>query len=228
MREITKEMELLDAVEDTKKLNNAIRKSQHCQRNWDIEQKISDDIIKSLKIAVTECPSKQNIAFYKVTFIQNREIIEKVHDATYGFTYRLDPSLTTTNSQVLANLLVVFEPLDLIDIIKKNNPRNTETNDQDISEQSLINLENDQKLAIGIAAGYLNLTATLLELSTGCCSCFEADKVKNILGLVREPALLMGIGYGNKAMKSRRAHHKRPDFMFPTFSKQEIDLKEVN
>ena len=39
---------------------------------------------------------------------------------------------------------------------------------------------NDAHVAIGIAAGYVNLTASLLGLETGCCSCIMGyEELKN-------------------------------------------------
>ena len=57
--------------------------------------------------AATQCPSKQNVAFYKVHFITNREVIEAVHDKTAGFT-NYETGGSETNSQTLANLLIAF------------------------------------------------------------------------------------------------------------------------
>ena len=66
-------------------IDKAVIRSQHTQRNWDLNQNIPKADIKTLLHAVTNCPSKQNIAFYKVHFIQDREVIEEIHELTYGF-----------------------------------------------------------------------------------------------------------------------------------------------
>jgi nitroreductase len=59
----------------------------------------------------------------------------------------------------------------------------------------------------------------MLGLSTGCCSCFDDDKIRKILNINDSVLLLMGIGYPNDN-KNRREHHKDQNFMFPTFSKK--------
>ena len=94
-------------------VKKAILRSQHCQRNWDLTKQIPEADLDVLINAVTQCPSKQNIAFYKIHFVTNRSHIEKIHDATDGFTISYEPLKTTTNTQVLANLLVVFEETEL-------------------------------------------------------------------------------------------------------------------
>ena len=46
---------------------------------------ISKDDIDLIIHSVTNCPSKQNISFYKVHAITNRQVIENIHDNTSGF-----------------------------------------------------------------------------------------------------------------------------------------------
>jgi len=96
-------------------IEKAVIKSQHTQRNWDLSKSLPKKDVKTLLHAATNCPSKQNIAFYKLHFIQDRDIIEEIHENTYGFgTYKgrqgatYDPKevrKTETNPQTLANLL---------------------------------------------------------------------------------------------------------------------------
>ena len=50
-----------------------------------MNKKLPKEDIKTLLHAVTNCPSKQNIAFYKVHFVQDRVMIEEIHEHTYGF-----------------------------------------------------------------------------------------------------------------------------------------------
>lgn len=68
-------------------LEKAITKSQRCQRNWDLSKDIPIEDIKTLKTAVTQCSSKQNRVFYKVKFITNRDIIQKIYRTTGGAGY---------------------------------------------------------------------------------------------------------------------------------------------
>jgi hypothetical protein len=212
-------------------LSKAIKKSQHCQRNWDLTSNIPEADMDLLKTAVSECPSKQNIAFYNVYFVTSRSLIESIHEQTDGFTLTYKPLTTTTNSQVLANLLIVFEPIDVSTIRDGLVTRNEQTQivlqnqGQDLS-QALEYLEKDQKLAIGVAAGYVNLSATLMGYSTGCCSCFDANAIQQLMGLRNAPILLMGVGHSDQS-KGRRIHHIREDVLFPAKPKQKISVVEV-
>lgn len=212
-------MELRDI--DIKK---AVIKSQHCQRNWDLNQQIPENDIELLEHAVTNCPSKQNVSFYDVYFITNRDIIEKIHNTTNGFLLNADGEYTT-NPQTLANLLIAFtdKSLDLseghrntqLDAIKQNSA----------SKKDWDNLNRDTDMAIGIAAGYVNVIASMLGYSTGCCACFGSD-VKNILKTQNNVKLLMGVGFPSSE-KNRRIHHADDSIVFPTKKKQPIKVHKL-
>ena len=47
-------------------IQKAVTRSQHCQRNFDLSKQIPEDDIDLIIHSVTNCPSKQNIAYYKV------------------------------------------------------------------------------------------------------------------------------------------------------------------
>ena len=201
-------------------LERTIAKSQQCNRNWDLSKQIPEDDIKTMKQSVTQCSSKQNRVFYKVLYTQDRDKIEAIHDATDGFTYGLqkdenDNYLTTTNPQVLANTLFVFAK----DNDENRGVRTTDENELGMGEaRNFIEGKTDEDRAIGIAAGYLTLTANLLGYESGCCQCFENETVRDILGLDDDVFLLMGVGYGDKT-RGRKEHHMDPSFTFPSFKK---------
>jgi hypothetical protein len=213
-----------------KDIKHAIIKSQHCQRNWDLSKDIPSEDIDLLIHAVTTCPSKQNVAFYKAHFVTNRSIIESIHSCTDGFTVNVETGESQTNSQTLANLLIAFEPIDYfyqpnndihrsveIDKIKKT---------QSTAEDKWV-LDRDQQLAIGIAAGYVNLVASMLGYSTGCCSCFNIENVSRILNAENGIGLLMGVGFKDVS-RPRREHHLESNFVFPTKKKQPIEVNLIN
>jgi nitroreductase len=208
-------------------LERTIAKSQQCNRNWDLSKQIPEEDIKTMKQSVTHCSSKQNRVFYKVLYTQDRDKIEKVHNATDGFTYGLkkdeeDNYLTTTNPQVLANTLFVFAKDRGINPHARTAEEDTigviEHRDDDDSRR-------DEDRSIGVAAGYLTLTANLLGYESGCCQCFANDGVKEALGLDEDVFLLMGIGYGDKS-RGRKEHHMDPSFTFPSF-KKEISFERI-
>lgn len=193
------------------KIKKAITKSQHCQRNWDLSKKIPQDDLDTILYSVTNCPSKQNHSFYKVYAITNRDIINKIHENTHGFLLPNDE--WTTNSQTLANLLLVFEEVA---------PTEKHTNKNQNYENGSNAVKNrDVHMAVGIAAGYANLTASMLGYSTGCCACFNGEEIEKILNLSKSPTLLMGIGFGDPT-RNRRLHHETNQ-MFPTKKKEQIE-----
>lgn len=211
-----------------KDIYKAVIRSQHCQRNWDLTKEMPEEDIKLLMDCATQCPSKQNIAFYNLHFITDRGLIEEIHSHTWGIVTKRHPSGLETNTQTLANLLVVFELTDISqqlkkDFVKRSQESENVLNDAPTIKEDMRILKRDADVAVGIAAGYLNLTASLLGYSTGCCQCFDITKIRRIMNLKNEPTLLMGIGFKNDDV-NRRRHHIREDFLFSIKKKQPIDV----
>jgi len=211
-----KETEMTLSTVDIKK---AVIRSQHCQRNFDLSKKIPDGDLDILVHAATNCPSKQNIAFYKLHVITDRDTIEAVHDlATGTHTYDADGNMIeSTNSQTLANAIFVFEQLE-VDTLSEKSRKLWEHKD----EADMIVFERDRATAIGIASGYVNLTAAMLGYSTGCCQCFKTMEIKELLGLENKPAMIQGIGFKDPT-RNRRLHEKT-GFIFPTRKKEDITV----
>ena len=68
-----------------KMLKETIHESQKCQRNWDLSKQISDEDKSLIIESATNCPSKQNLNYYKLHVIEDRDKIEKIHENTRGF-----------------------------------------------------------------------------------------------------------------------------------------------
>ena len=190
-----------------KDIETAVKRSQRCQRNWDLNKTIPDNDLQTIVTAATECPSKQNIDFYQVHVVRDREIIEDIHDNTF-FENDYDDGKGRTNPQVLANVVLAFTKND---ITKKDQ-------NQEVHDWSPDTLEKDLHQSVGVAAGMVNLSASLMGYQTGCCACFKSDEIKNILGTEQEPVLLMGVGFRDED-KNRRQHHVTDD-MIPSFNKE--------
>ena len=220
----------MNNIHTHKDFEKAVIRSQHTQRNWDLSKSIPKDDVNVMLHAITNCPSKQNIAFYKVHFIQDRDIIEEIHEHTEGFSTkkkRDDPVGYETNPQTLANLLVIFEDYNFLDDLADDIHRNQATKEYlktgKLSPKREAELQRDKQVAVGIAAGYLNLTAALMGYRTGCCQCFDAKAIKGIADLDEKPLLLMGVGFPQKGV-DRKKHHIR-DFVFNSKKKQPIKYK---
>lgn len=209
---------------DYQSIKKAIIRSQHCQRNWDLDSKIPEDDLDLLIYAATQCPSKQNVAFYKAHFIQDRSLIDRIHEAT-RHPSRHPRYETETNPQILANLIIVFESNDYRQSLKTDIYRNEETQaivENTMNDQQMFTLQRDEHMAVGIAAGYVNLTASMLGYATGCCACFDENPIKECLDLKGGVVLMMGVGYKDPT-KNRRIHHQLSDLVFSTKIKQPIE-----
>jgi nitroreductase len=210
-------------------IKKAVLRSQHCQRNWDLSKEIPQEDLDLIIHAATQCPSKQNIAFYKVHFITNRDLIENIHNKTAGFK-NYSTGENETNSQTLANLILAFEAEDYLSRHESDNIfRNDEMwayDNGSLTNGQKTNLERDTHMAIGIAAGYSNLIASMLGYGTGCCACFDEKEIAEVVGANNPIKLLMGIGFKDEA-RSRREHHLKPEFMFPTKKKQDITVNII-
>jgi len=200
-----------------KMIKETIHESQKCQRNWDLNKQIPEEDKNLIIESATNCPSKQNLNYFKLHVIEDREMIEKIHDNTKGFgpiysdydselrgenSYdenRQEEGEMYTNPQVLGQMLLAF----------------TKNEDTLLQRQEDDDWSEDRSMAIGIAAGYVNVVATQLGYSTGCCKCMDSEAVAEILG--ESPILLMGVGIADKT-RDRREHHTE-DFKFPTLKK---------
>lgn len=211
-------------------IKKAIIRSQHCQRNYDLTKTIPEADIDLIHHAATQCPSKQNMAFYKLHFITNRDVIKQIHKNTMGFKNNTTGEVVT-NSQVLSNLLIAFELEDTVRraLVESKAARTDELNDIKKGVSSSLpdyeKLVRDSEMAVGIAAGYINLTASILGYSTGCCVCMDGPAVQKAIGANNPIKLLMGVGFKQEGVNRRQ--HPESDFVFPTNPKQEIHVNFI-
>ena len=204
-------------------IKKSIHKSQHCNRNWDLSKSIPQEDIDLLIESATQCPVKQNLNYYRTHIFTDRETIENIHSHTTIV------EKGVTNSQTLANMLVVFT---------KDNPEERNYGHPDLTgkptvtqvrrEQAELEQGNDaityvedRNQSLGIAIGYVNLVATMLGYETGCCKCFEADEIQK-LDDGEAPLVLMGIGFPDNT-RSRLEHHDDASYKFDAFK----NLREV-
>jgi hypothetical protein len=189
----------------TSEIVKAIHRSQHTQRNYDLSKTIPIEDVKTIITSATQCPSKQNTAFYDLYVITNRSVINQIYETTTSL-HTDDPGYARlSNPQVLGNILLVFA--DRPDGPAGNHKELWESKDNIRKEENDRIVLQDKFTAIGIAAGYVNLTASLLGYETGCCSCImNYELVQEILGIEGTPQLLMGIGFKNEGV-NRREHH---------------------
>lgn len=198
-------------------IKKAVIRSQHVQRNWDLSKEMPQDDIDLLVHAATNCPSKQNFKFYDLHVITNRNTIEEIYKHTKGLGIKNEESgkvEMTTNSQVLAHSLFIFT-----DTVRSAQYKEKWKNDDDALEK---NWMRDQDMAIGIAAGYVNVIASQLGYGTGCCACFMNDPIQEIIGSDGKIVLMMGVGLKDDSL-NRRVHHETGRMMH-TFIKEPITV----
>ena len=184
-----------------KNIIKAIHASQHTQRNYDLSKELPIEDIKTIITAATQCPSKQNIAFYDLHVVVNPAVIKSIYETTTSIHDDSGNYETLSNPQVLGNMLLIFSKKQ-----KLTQGRHKEVSEASVDLEAQRIVENDTHVAIGLAAGYVNLTASLIGLETGCCSCvMNYQALKDMLNIDNDPILLMGVGYKNTD-KSRIEH----------------------
>ena len=182
----------------------AIHRSQHTQRNYDLSKTIPLEDLKTIITSATQCPSKQNIAFYDLHVITNQELIYEIFKTTTNMSDETGEYESLSNPQVLANMLLVFTEKPITHKTRHREASKVVENEDVVNNSQIVN--NDRHVAIGIAAGYVNLTASLLGYETGCCSCvMNYDHLKKLLNVNTMPLLLMGVGFKNEKV-NRRIH----------------------
>lgn len=204
-------------------IKKAVIRSQHVQRNWDLEKEMPQDDVDLLVHAATNCPSKQNFRFYDLHVIQDRDTIERIYSHTKGLGItnpETGEAEFTTNSQVLAHTLFVFT-----DTVRSERYIQKWKNDDFAMD---FNWKRDQDMAVGIAAGYINVIASQLGYGTGCCACFESDKVVEELGLSSsETHVILMMGVGIKGSDKNRRIHQETGVMMPTHTKEPINVTYI-
>jgi len=81
---------------------------QECQRNWDLSKTISPQVVDYLLWIAQNAPSKQHEAYYDVYYSTDRETIEYLYQFSWGSTHRKNPPAMWRNSQMNANLYMIF------------------------------------------------------------------------------------------------------------------------
>lgn len=224
---------------DKKHIRNSILTSQRCQRNYDVTKQIPQEDLDLIELSITQCPSKQNIAYYNAHMITDRKVIEKIHEYSAGLSAKAatdSPENYVTNPQVLGNLCIVFttpkkNPFHQVfdkrtgNVRVRNHEQYTMMNDDSpqTKESAIKRFEQNQNIALGIAAGYSNLVAAELGYRSGCSSCLKNDEIKKLLGIEEDVLLLMGIGF-NDDDRNRREHHYDENFIFPSHTKEDIEI----
>lgn len=138
-----------------------IRIMQRCQRNWDYTKQIPDEVVNRLLWVAANSPSKQHEAYYDVYYTTDRTVIADLYQHTWGNTQSRNPPANARNSQMNANMYMVF--------VTKQPPtmQNSSNSGLPLATDEPERYEN-AVVSVGIAMGLVMRTAIKNGLVTGC------------------------------------------------------------
>lgn len=211
-----------------KYLNTTLAVSSHCQRNWDLSKEMRQEDIKTILTAIKQSPSKQSGTYFKVKATTDRSLIESVYEKTfsprsvwdYADIEEQERQKRKSQPQILGQLLLAFFEDECWENDKRRCADYFDDADPELGARIF---QQNRNQAIGIAVGYVKLTAELLGLKSGCCASFEPEEIKKVFIEKREPLLLMGIGYGDEK-RARTRHHVHDHRVEPFRKDIEIEI----
>jgi hypothetical protein len=192
----------------TNVINEAVKTTEGCQRNWDYDYIIPQEHIDTIVNTAITMPTKQNQEFYSL-------IVSTDRDFNYNFylrTFRDDSGLYNDgrNSQTNAPLLLVW--------IKNPNYKKIENS-----------YEGAGPVNIGVSAGGTALAANLLGYRTGFCACINKKETLSMLKKrlsihTKDIEVALGIGMPDLTMPDRN-YVKLPNGTIKKFQKRIKDIK---
>lgn len=140
---------------------NIVRTMQQCQRNWDYSKTIPEHIVNELVWLAQNAPSKQHEAYYDVYYTTDRNVIQELYQYTWGHTQSRNPASIVRNSQMNANMYMLF--------VGKQPPtmENTTNDGKDYKKDSPERWGN-AVVSIGMALSLVMSHAVKNGLVTGC------------------------------------------------------------
>jgi len=155
------EMGIKDMFYDWSEEMDVIRNIQKCQRVWDHSKRIHQEVIDYLLWTAQNSPSKQHEAYYDVYWTADRKVLDELSKYTWGCTHIRKPPSTWQNSQMNANLYILF-------VAKEPDTQlNCHADGTLKSNKDIARWENSY-VSIGIAMGLVMRAAGKIGLSTGC------------------------------------------------------------
>lgn len=140
---------------------------QQCQRNWKLDYKIPPQAVDYLLWVARNAPTKQHEAYYDVYYSTDRETIDYLYQFSWGSTQSRNPPAMWRNSQMNANMYMIF--------VCKQPPTmyncNNDGTDQNAFSES--RWENSI-VSVGMAMGLVMRAANKMGLRTG------PNKVKDL------------------------------------------------
>ena len=137
-----------------------MRKIQKCQRVWDHSKQIYPELIDYLLWTAQNVPSKQHEGYYDVYWTADRKVLDELSKYTWGCTHIRKPPSTWQNSQMNANLYILF-------VAKEPDTQLNCNADGTLKENYTAARWENAYVSIGIAMGLVMRVAAKLGFATG-------------------------------------------------------------
>ena len=180
-----------------------VNEFQKCQRNFNLEKAVPEDIVKWLLEIGYATPTKQNLDTFEIVCVRNRDSIKKFVKAATNSpeeSQDMSPSLKkmlkegrTQNPQTDANLLFLF-------FIKRKQRKSKMREEREKGRPA-----DDQyyrvttNLEIGLSASAIGIAAHSIGMKTGFCRCIDHDALPDILSQYKinkyDLEVMLGVGY---------------------------------
>ena len=213
-------------MENHLKISKTIRK---CQRNWDLSKTIPEEHIQHLAYIAKHAPSKQDEAYFDLVIIKSRNIIDKIHEWSVGFSMFDDtgnPLPSLKNPQTAANILFLW--FRKIPTTKRNFYQLRWNHDRKHGEPKDDldpNRKDNAYISIGVSLGVTAWAAAELGYVTGFSKNLgDHNNIKKLLHKLYnkhpklEPTYSLGIGFPDVNLPHNVSHEGNE---YPAFSKQE-------
>jgi hypothetical protein len=138
--------------------------------------------------------------------------------------------LITTNSQILANLVFVYES-KTFNQMSESFRQDQEIQEHDLEwqfnqtgsglEKDLEGFKIDRDRHLGISSGQLVLVANMLGYRTGYCACFDSNEIGKLLNLEGNNFMLVGIGVPHPD-KTRIEYMDDPDYNYMVKKREQV------
>ena len=169
---------------------------QKCQRNWDYSKTIHQEIIDYLLWTAQQAPSKQHEGYYDLYWSADRKVLEELSKYTWGTTHTRNPPANYRNSQMNANLYILW-------VGKEPDTQLNCNADGTLKPNSDINRWHNAYVSIGISMGLTMRAAAKLGFATGCNKSHNDmngddywPKRLGILDDLKEKEICYGLGIG--------------------------------
>ena len=137
-----------------------LREIQQCQRNWDHKHQPHQEAIDYLLWTANNSPSKQHEGYFDLYWTADRKVLDELSKYTWGTTHSRTPPSTWRNSQMNANLYILWVAKDPWTQLNCNADGTLKSNDKAARWENAY-------VSIGISLGLTMRAAAKMGYKTG-------------------------------------------------------------